>query len=74
MAQRAQIPRPEFEGPPADLDAAELDAAAQGLREGGVRVVVGHRVVLCDTLDDVKSAQRGRLPTGAVRLDRGRPG
>ncbi len=71
----AQVPhRPDFDGAPTDLGAAELDAAAEDLRDGGVRVAVGSRVVLCTSLDDVKTAQQGQLPRGAVRLDRGRPG
>lgn len=68
------VHRPDFDGTPTDICAAELDAAAEDLQEGGVRVAVGSRLVLCTSLDDVKTAQQGRLPRGAVRLDRGRQG
>lgn len=37
--------------------------------EGGARVVVGRRVVLCQSPADVETALAGRIPPGAVRLD-----
>jgi hypothetical protein len=29
----------------------------------------GRRLAVCTTIDDVRAAQRGRVPPGAVRLD-----
>ena len=55
---------------PSAIDTAELDEARQTLRRGeAVRLVVGQRVVLCSSLDEVRAAQLGRIPHDAVRLD-----
>lgn len=65
------------EGLPPDLDAAEVEAARETLREGlAVRMLLRgtRRVVLCTSEADVRAAQRGRIPHDAVRLDRGRTG
>jgi hypothetical protein len=60
------MPRPSLSA----IDAAELDEARHTLRRGeAVRLVVGRRVVLCSTLDEVRAAQAGKLTPGAVRLD-----
>jgi hypothetical protein len=52
------------------LDRAELDEARATLARGeAVRIVVGRAVCLCRSLDEVREAQRGRIPHGAIRLD-----
>lgn len=52
------------------VERAELEEASNTLRRGeAVRIVVGRTVCLCSTLDEVRSAQRGRVTPGAVRLD-----
>lgn len=63
-----------------DLAAAETIAALETLRDGeSVRVLLpgavgrGRRLAVCTTIDDVRAAQRGKVPPGAVRLD-GRAG
>lgn len=61
----------------ADLPAAELAYAREALRSGEVVRVLVHgtrKVALCTSEDDVRAAQRGRIPPDAVRLDRGRVG
>lgn len=52
----------------------ELAMAARFLRSGEpVRYALpGRRVALCMTLHDVATAQRGKVPSSAVRLDRPR--
>lgn len=59
---------------PPNLPGAELDMAARFFRSGEpVRYALpGRRVVLCMSLDDVATAQRGKVPPSAVRLDRPR--
>ena len=55
---------------PSAIDQAELDEARATLARGeAVRLVVGRCVVLCSSLAEVREAQRGRIPAGAVRLD-----
>lgn len=63
----------DTDGAPTDVRAAEIDHAAERLRAGEVvRVAIpGCGVALCTSLDDVKAAQRGKIPARAVRLDRG---
>jgi hypothetical protein len=52
------------------VERAELEEASNTLRRGeAVRIVVGQRVVLCSSLDEVRAAQLGRIPHDAVRLD-----
>lgn len=65
--------RPDHDGAPADLDAAEIDEALRQLSDGEVvrRALPGGRLALCTTIDDVRAAQRGRISHDAVRLDRG---
>lgn len=58
---------------PVNMESAEVAEALRALRDGdGVRVAMKGRVVLCDNLDDVKAASGGKIPRGAVRLDRAR--
>ena len=66
----------DYAGGPSDLIAAERDAAREALDDGGVvRIALpGRRLALCTSMDDVKAAQRGRIPAHAVRLDRGELG
>jgi hypothetical protein len=65
--------RVDTDGAPTDVHAAELDHAASQIRAGEtVRVALpGRGVAICTTLDDVRAAQRGKIPARAVRLDRG---
>lgn len=53
----------------ADLDASARDEALRSLEGGGARVMLGKRVVLCQSPGDVEAALAGRIPPGAVRLD-----
>ena len=70
---RRTMAQADTDGAPTDVRAAEIDHAAERLRAGEVvRVALpGRGVALCTTLDDVKTAQRGKIPARAVRLDRG---
>ncbi len=52
-----------------ELDASARDEALRSLEDGGARVVLGGRVVLCQSPGDVEAALAGRIPPGAVRLD-----
>ena len=58
---------------PTDVVGAEIAHAAAQIRAGEVvRVAIpGRGVALCTTLDDVRAAQRGKIPARAVRLDCG---
>lgn len=69
----AQGTKPDHDGGgDADLETAEIDAASETLRDGGVvRVALpGNRLALCTSVAAVKAAQRGQVPPNAVRLDR----
>ena len=58
---------------PADLDASALAEAKVTIAMGDpVRIAVGRTVVLCETIDDVREALRGKLPRSARRLDAAR--
>ena len=63
----------DYAGGPSDLTAAEREAAREALDDGAVvRIALPDgRLALCTTMDDVKAAQRGKIPATAVRLDRG---
>jgi hypothetical protein len=68
----AQRDRSDFDGSPPDVAAAERDEAARTLGSGdAVRLSAAGRIVLCWSLSDVETAQRGRIPRSARRLDRG---
>ena len=58
---------------PDDRDDRAAAALGETLRvlgeEGGARVMLGRRVVLCQSPADVETALAGKIPPGAVRLD-----
>lgn len=57
---------------PDGLDAAEVEFARDAFANGeAVRILLpgGRRVAICTTVDDVRAAQRGKIPHDAVRLD-----
>lgn len=59
-------PRPTM----SSVERAELEEARAILSRGeAVRLVVGRKVVLCSSLEEVRSAQLGHIPSTAVRLD-----